>query len=95
MPTGLKRYYGRGQLQFLTFSCGRRLPLQLKLAKYGEWCWSMKKAAAGLPLSKSPLRNIMRDTTGTARHRNVFVAAQAKIRDRDRFLLVGYVAVNL
>ena len=27
MPTGLKRYYGRGHLHFITFSCYRRLPL--------------------------------------------------------------------
>jgi putative transposase len=27
MPTKLKRYYGRGDLHFLTFSCYRRLPL--------------------------------------------------------------------
>ena len=27
MPTGLKRYYGRGDLHFITFSCYRRLPL--------------------------------------------------------------------
>jgi putative transposase len=27
MPKGLKRYYGRGHLHFLTFSCYRRLPL--------------------------------------------------------------------
>jgi putative transposase len=27
MPKGLKRYYGQGQLQFVTFSCYRRLPL--------------------------------------------------------------------
>lgn len=27
MPKGLKRYYGRGDLHFLTFSCYRRLPL--------------------------------------------------------------------
>ncbi len=27
MPKGLKRYYGQGQLHFLTFSCCRRLPL--------------------------------------------------------------------
>jgi putative transposase len=27
MPKGLKRYYGRGHLHFLTFSCFRRLPL--------------------------------------------------------------------
>ena len=27
MPAGLKRYYGQGQLYFLTFSCYRRLPL--------------------------------------------------------------------
>jgi putative transposase len=27
MPTMLKRYYGRGDLHFLTFSCYRRLPL--------------------------------------------------------------------
>lgn len=26
-PKGLKRYYGRGDLHFLTFSCYRRLPL--------------------------------------------------------------------
>ncbi len=26
MPKGLQRYYGRGQLHFLTFSCYRRLP---------------------------------------------------------------------
>lgn len=27
MPKGLKRYYGSGDLHFLTFSCYRRLPL--------------------------------------------------------------------
>ena len=27
MPEGLKRYYGRGHLHFVTFSCYRRLPL--------------------------------------------------------------------
>jgi putative transposase len=27
MPKGLKRYYGRGELHFLTFSCYHRLPL--------------------------------------------------------------------
>jgi REP-associated tyrosine transposase len=27
MPKGLKRYHGRGDLHFLTFSCYRRLPL--------------------------------------------------------------------
>ena len=27
MPKGLKRYYGQGQLHFITFSCYRRLPL--------------------------------------------------------------------
>src|SRR5258708_8630565 len=27
MPKKLKRYYGRGDLHFLTFSCYRRLPL--------------------------------------------------------------------
>ena len=27
MPKGLKRYYGRNDLHFLTFSCYRRLPL--------------------------------------------------------------------
>ena len=27
MPAGLKRYYGQGQLHFLTFSCYRRPPL--------------------------------------------------------------------
>jgi REP element-mobilizing transposase RayT len=32
MPTGLKRYYGKGDLHFVTFSCYRRLPL-LKTAR--------------------------------------------------------------
>jgi putative transposase len=32
MPTGLKRYYGKGHLHFITFSCYRRLPL-LKTAR--------------------------------------------------------------
>jgi putative transposase len=27
MPRNLKRYYGRGDLHFVTFSCFRRLPL--------------------------------------------------------------------
>src|SRR5712692_11223504 len=27
MPKGLKRYYGRGELHFVTFSCYGRLPL--------------------------------------------------------------------
>jgi putative transposase len=58
MPKGLKRYCGRGDLHFLTFSCYRRLPL-----------------------------------LGTVRARNVFVEALAKIRERYRFLLVGYVVM--
>ena len=32
MPAGLKRYYGKGHLHFLTFSCYRRLPF-LKTAR--------------------------------------------------------------
>lgn len=32
MPAGLKRYYGQGDLHFITFSCFRRLPL-LKTAR--------------------------------------------------------------
>ena len=90
MPRGLKRCYGQGQLHFLTFSCCWRLALPLRLAKIESY-WSMRKAAAGLPHSKAPLRNIMRDTAGTARPKNAFDAALAKIRDRDQFLLVGYV----
>lgn len=35
MPKGLKRYYGRRDLQFLTFSCYRRLPL-LKTMRAGN-----------------------------------------------------------
>jgi putative transposase len=58
MPIKLKRYYGRGDLHFLTFSCYRRLPL---------------------------LRTI--------RARNVFVQALGKIRERHKFLLVGYVVM--
>jgi putative transposase len=58
MPKGLKRYYGRGDLHFLTFSCYRRLPL-LK----------------------------------TMRARNLFVRALGKIRERYKFLLVGYVVM--
>src|SRR5712692_733236 len=58
MPTGLKRYYGRGHLHFLTFSCYRRLAL-LK----------------------------------TIRARNLFVHALGEIRERYKFLLVGYVVM--
>jgi putative transposase len=58
MPKGLKRYYGRGDLHFLTFSCYRRLPL-LK----------------------------------TMRARNLFVKALGRIRERYKFLLVGYVVM--
>ena len=57
-PKGLKRYFGRGDLHFLTFSCYQRLPL-----------------------------------LGTARARNLFVQALRKIRERYRFLLVGYVVM--
>ncbi len=32
MPKGLKRYYGQGQLHFITFSCYRRLPLLGRVA---------------------------------------------------------------
>ena len=32
MPTGLRRYYGQGDLHFITFSCYRRMPL-LKSAR--------------------------------------------------------------
>jgi len=58
MPKNLKRYYGRGDLHFITFSCYRRLPL-------------LKTVGA----------------------RSVFVDALAKIRERYRFLLVGYVVM--
>lgn len=58
MPKDLKRYYGRGDLHFLTFSCYRRLPL-LK----------------------------------TMRARNLFVHALGRIRERYKFLLVGYVVM--
>ena len=58
MPRDLRRYYGRGHLHFLTFSCYRRLPL-----------------------------------LGAVRARNIFVQALAKIRERYRFLLVGYVVM--
>ncbi len=58
MPKGLKRYYGHGDLHFLTFSCYQRLPL-----------------------------------LGTVRARNLFVQALRKIRERYKFLLVGYVVM--
>jgi putative transposase len=58
MPKRLKRYYGRGDLHFLTFSCYRRLPL-LK----------------------------------TMRARNLLVQALGRIRERYKFLLVGYVVM--
>jgi putative transposase len=58
MPKNLKRYYGRGDLHFVTFSCYRRLPL---------------------------LRTI--------RARNVFVRSLGAIRERYKFLLVGYVVM--
>src|SRR5713101_6773940 len=58
MPKGLKRYYGRGHLHFLTFSCHRRLPLL--------------------------------NTIGA---RNLFVHALGEIRERYKFLLVGYVVM--
>src|SRR6266849_3129043 len=58
MPKGLKRYYGRGHLHFLTFSCHRRLPL-----------------------------------LNTIRARNLFVHALGEIRERYKFLLVGYVVM--
>jgi len=49
----------------------------------------MRKAAAGLPHSKSLLRNIMRDSVGRVRDRNAFASALAKIRERYHFLLLG------
>jgi len=58
MPKNLKRYYGRGDLHFVIFSCYRRLPL---------------------------LRAI--------RARNMFVRALGAIRERYKFLLVGYVVM--
>src|ERR1700719_3901478 len=58
MPRNLKRYYGRGDLHFVTFSCYRRWPL---------------------------LRTI--------RARNLFVRALGAIRERYKFLLVGYVVM--
>ncbi len=58
MPKGLKRYYGRGHLHFLTFSCYRRLPL-----------------------------------LNTIQARSLFVHALGEIRERYKFLLVGYVVM--
>jgi len=58
MPKNLKRYYGRGDLHFVTFSCYRRLPL---------------------------LR--------TVRARNMFVKTLGVVRERYKFLLVGYVVM--
>lgn len=58
MPKNLKRYYGRGDLHFITFSCYKRLPL---------------------------LKSI--------RARNFFAKALGEIRQRYKFLLVGYVVM--
>ncbi|HYL85170.1 MAG TPA: transposase [Candidatus Angelobacter sp.] len=54
----MKRYHGRGDLHFLTFSCYHRLPL-----------------------------------LGMMRARNLFVHTLGKIRERYKFLLVGYVVM--
>jgi REP element-mobilizing transposase RayT len=54
----------------------------------------MRKAAAGLPHSKSLFRNIVRDSVGTARARNEFVPALRSIRGRYHFLLISYVGMS-
>jgi putative transposase len=58
MPKNLKRYYSRGDLHFLTFSCYHRLPL-----------------------------------LNTALSRNVFLKTLGRMRERYKFLLVGYVVM--
>ena len=40
MPRNLKRYYGRGDYHFVTFSCYRRLP-QLGAARRHDWFLSL------------------------------------------------------
>ena len=58
MPLNLKRYYGQGDLHFITFSCYHRLP-----------------------------------HLGTPQYRHAFVQKLGEVRDRHRFLLVGYVVM--
>jgi putative transposase len=58
VPTGLKRYYGAGQLHYITCSCYRRRAL-----------------------------------LGTARRRNAFVRVLEEVRQRYRFVVVGYVVM--
>ena len=46
MPAGLKRYYVKGHLHFITFSCYGRLPL-LKTARGIFSCRNQEGCAAG------------------------------------------------
>lgn len=58
MPKNLKRYYGKGDLHFLTFSCYGRRPL-----------------------------------LGTIGARTLFVETLEEMRERHKFLVVGYVVM--
>ncbi len=44
MPSGLERYYGKGPLDFLTFSCYHRLPL-LKRRIPGAFCAGIEESS--------------------------------------------------
>ncbi|MGA2301800.1 MAG: transposase [Candidatus Acidiferrum sp.] len=46
MPKGLKRYYGRGHLHFLTFSCYRRLPLLATVHARQLFLWELARVRA-------------------------------------------------
>ena len=58
MPWGLKRYYGTGDLHFITWSCYRRKPL-----------------------------------LGTAARRDVLLTVLERMRERYRFVVIGYVVM--
>jgi hypothetical protein len=60
MPWGLKRYYGTGDLHFITWSCYRRKPL-----------------------------------LGTAARRDVLLTVLERMRERYRFVVIGYAAPQL
>ena len=58
MPTGLKRYYGAGQVHFITCSCYHRIP----------WL-------------------------DTAARRDLFLSILEEVRQRYRFVVLGYVVM--
>ena len=50
MPRGLKRFYGSGDLHFITFSCYRRMPFLATSSRHGMFLRALERVAREYPV---------------------------------------------